>query len=355
MRATRGYCVRAVAGGQFFDGIWSEQVSPASRSFGGQIDRSRRRRSSFGEVLDLPADDSHGAWSLRRLAVDRLSMRRRHQLAMARVELRRPMSDFRLLPDFLVIGAMRGGTSSLYKYLSGHREVIASLRKETSYFSRHFYRGEGWYRAHFPLAAHRRWAEAHDRRLVTFEADPGYLVDPRAPGRAAQLLPRAKIVAVLRDPVDRAVSHHQHMVRLGFEPLSFADAVAAEDSRIEADLERLSTDTAYHSARFERFSYLHRGFYAPQLDRWLAHYPRPRILVIRSEDLFHEPVRSWTALMTFLDLDVTVPRAFANHSYRGGGLSDRPQLDIPSTLRAELDVRFRDDATQWPQMVDVAG
>ncbi len=135
----------------------------------------------------------------------------------------------RELPDFLIIGAQRCGTSSFYKYLEDHPLIVPSLRKEVRYFERNYARGEGWYRAHFPSKWHRKWiSRRHGREPVSFEASPAYLLHPLAPPRAGQLLPETRIVAMLRNPVDRALSHYRHSVRHGWETPSFEEALEAE-------------------------------------------------------------------------------------------------------------------------------
>jgi hypothetical protein len=207
----------------------------------------------------------------------------RHRIARGRLRYRVPTGRWRRLPDVLVIGAQRSGTSSLYRALGGHPGAAPSFRKEVEYFSRYHARGEDWYRAHFPLAA--GWG----RWRVAFEATPDYLLHPLAATRAAALVPEAALVVLLRDPVARAWSHHRHMVRLGYEALDFEDALAAEDDRLAPDLARLAEDPDHDPKGLLRYSYAARGRYSGQLARWLDVYPRDRLLVVRSEDLFAAP------------------------------------------------------------------
>jgi hypothetical protein len=116
----------------------------------------------------------------------------------------------------LVVGAQRCGTSSLFKYLGAHPECGASIRKEARFFTEYYHEGTDWYRAHFPLSAGR------PRRQIYFEATPDYLLDPRVPQRAKALLPEDfRIIALLRDPVERAYSHYWHNRRLGSERIPF--------------------------------------------------------------------------------------------------------------------------------------
>lgn len=245
----------------------------------------------------------------------------------------------RMLPAFLVIGAQRSGTSSLYKYLSQHPDLSAPLRKEIGYFSRSYGMSLSWYRSHFPLAARpiltRRFL-GHD--LATFEATPDYLFHPLAAPRAHALLPEVKLVVLLRDPVARAASQYQHMVRLGFEQLTFEDALAAEDERIAADLERIHTHPDHHPRNLLRFSYVHRGLYADQLQTWQRHYPRHRFLVLPSERMYDDPAGTYAEILGFLGLRPWAPRSFPNYS--ATGLSPRPEDPLTPSTRRHLAERF---------------
>lgn len=265
----------------------------------------------------------------------------RRRLVRARLSVRELTAPLRGLPDFLVIGAQRSGTSSLYKYLGRHPHVAPSLRKEVGYFSGHYHEGESWYRAHFPLAsrsaAHRR---LHGVKLLSFEATPDYLFDPRTPSRISALLPDARFVVLLRNPVDRAYSHYLHMQRLGFEDLAFDEALDAEERRLHGDLEVLDVDPDHQAKEWSRYSYVARGRYALQLLRWWEHFDRDRFLIIRSEDFFESPGRILAEITDFVGVDRWLPETFSNYSYVGAS----PSIpDIGADLRAQLQSVFKED------------
>ena len=244
----------------------------------------------------------------------RVPIGHRRRLARQRLRLRLPTARLRVLPDFLVIGAQRAGTSSLYRYLGAHPDIAPSLRKETEYFSRCFDRDIDWYRAHFPLAARRRVARLRGAPLVTFEATPDYLMHPLAAGRVASVLPDVKLVALLRDPAERALSHWQHMVLLGYEDLPFSEALAREEERITPDLERLEVEPTYDPRALLRFSYAHRGFYDMHLARWLRSFPSERFLVLDSESLYRDPAEVCRRVAAFVGVRDRVPERFPNYS-----------------------------------------
>lgn len=239
----------------------------------------------------------------------------RRRVARTRLRSRVVTAAARSLPDFLVIGAMRGGTSSLYRYLAMHPDIVPSLRKEIQYFTRNHGSGEGWYRAHFPLSL--RMARARTGGLQTFEATPHYLFEPWSPVRAHELLGDVRLVVVVRDPVERAFSHYEHMRRHGLEDLSFADALAAEEERTAVDERRMLADPDYFGDSRHRFSYVARGRYAAQIERWLEVFPRHCLHVMESERLYTDPARSLEDLLEFLGLRSWRPNRFRNYSYVG--------------------------------------
>jgi hypothetical protein len=132
------------------------------------------------------------------------------------------------------------------------------------------------------------------------EASPSYLFHPQAAERVAALMPRAKLIAVLRNPVDRAFSHYQHEVALGREQLSFEEALDAEGDRMSGELERMAQDPSYFSHAWWNYTYAARGNYAEQLERWFAAFPRGQVLVLISEELLQEPAESYVRTLEFL-------------------------------------------------------
>lgn len=230
----------------------------------------------------------------------------------------------RPLPDFLILGAQKAGTTALYAYLRRHPGITGPRWKEVSYFDRHYRRGTAWYRGNFPV---RRGG------VLVGEASPSYLFHPLAPERAAALVPDARLIAILRHPVERAYSHYQHEVAFGREPLSFEAAIEQEETRMQGERERMLADPAYFSHAWWNFTYLARGLYAEQLERWLAAFGRERLLVLANEELSSEPAATYARVLEFLgaaphELD-TYPRVF-----------DRDYPDLKPETRARLAAHF---------------
>lgn len=197
------------------------------------------------------------------------------------------------VPDYLIIGTQRGGTTSLYHYLTSHPRVLPATGKELHFFDIQYKNGLDWYRSQFPLDSM--------RGSVTGEASPYYLFHPLVPGRVREALPHARLIALLRNPVDRAYSHYQMAVRLNAESLSFEEALEREEERLDGEVERICNGD-YYSYNHQFYSYRSRGLYAEQLDRWRRHFPDEQLLIFRSEDFYGDPSAALTRVTDFLGL-----------------------------------------------------
>jgi hypothetical protein len=202
-------------------------------------------------------------------------------------------SPFRPLPDFLVLGAQKAGTTALYEYLRRHAQITGPSWKEVSFFDRRWARGESWYRGNFPNLA-------RTRGKLVGEASPSYVFHPLAPERVQELVPEARLIVLVRNPVDRALSQYTHEVALGREPLPFEEALDAEQERLRGEQERMVSDPSYFSREWWSHTYKARGRYAEQLERWLAVFPREQLLVLPSDDLGSDPARAHAQVLEFL-------------------------------------------------------
>jgi hypothetical protein len=208
------------------------------------------------------------------------------------------------LPDFVIIGAQKCGTSFFYDVLSRHPHIQPAALKELHYFDRRFEEGIEWYRRCFPPPRLK-----DGRKTITGEATPYYLFHPLVPERMAEVIPEARLISMLRNPVDRAYSAYQQQVRKGREPLSFEEAIEAEEARLRGEEGKISEDEHYISHVHRRFSYLARGIYVDQLLRWSEFFPREQMLVLKSEDLFESSRETLKSVLTFLDLPEWEPEA----------------------------------------------
>ncbi len=228
-------------------------------------------------------------------------------------------------PGYLVIGTKRGGSTSCYEWIAQHPQVApCSTGKGTHYFDVNYSRGEAWFRSGFP-SQREPWR-------ITGEGSPYYMFHPAAPQRIAQTLPDVRLIAVLRDPVERLWSHYKYEKARGNETLDIMAALDAEPARLAGEEERLLTDPTYVSPAHRYNAYLQRGHYAEQLRRLWKHVDRERTLVLRSEELFADPHEQLARVWAFLGLDRVDLEGL--HAYKAGAERSRVPADVAARLRA---------------------
>jgi len=212
-------------------------------------------------------------------------------------------AGLRMEPEFILIGAQRCGTTSLFRALAAHPQVMPpTVRKGVNYFDLNYHRGAQWYRGHFPVTEIARLRTGRHGPPAAFEASGYYLYHPQAAERLGHDMPTVKLVVMLRDPVERAFSAHKHERARGYEHEDFERALALEDDRLAGEIERIREDPAYESFAHRHHSYRHRGQYAEQLERVFAFFPRAQVHVIDSADYFSQPAREYRRLLDFLGL-----------------------------------------------------
>lgn len=240
-------------------------------------------------------------------------------------------AGLRMSPDYLIVGAKRAGTTSLYTTLVGHPQVLSAvLHKEVHYFDNYYQRGPAWYRGHFPT---RMAAAVTQRRtgppVITGEATPYYMWHPLAPQRIASDLPGVRLVVLIRDPVQRAHSEHAHSVSMGWETEPFERALELEDERLSGEVQRLLALPGYRSLHHGCHAYVTRGRYVEQLERLEALFGRDRIHVIDSDSLFLDPAPALDTLTAFLGLRAWRPAGLRN-------LNARSRSSLPVSVRKRL-------------------
>jgi hypothetical protein len=214
--------------------------------------------------------------------------------------LGRLTAPVRMLPDFIIVGAQRAGTTSLYKYIAQHPDVgRVRLGKGVHYFDTNAERSVAWYRSHFPVDAKKvpLWpGPGH-----VGEGAPYYMFHPECPERIKATLPDVKVIAILRDPVERAHSQWAHETARGFEDLPFDLALRAEDDRLDGQ-DAILADPAGRSFSHQHHSYVARGLYAGQVQRLWDTFGVDRVLIIPSLRLFENPAAAYSQTLAFLGL-----------------------------------------------------
>jgi hypothetical protein len=258
-------------------------------------------------------------------------------------------ADLRPEPELVIIGVKRGGTTSIFRDLERHPAMcplVPSARrlplrenmKGVHYFDSNFHRSSRWYRSHFPTSATRRWRRHRAGSAFAAEASPYYLFHPRAAERAAAELRTTQFVAMLRDPVERTVSHWAEQTRNGVEVMSLADALDAETERIGDDAQRLADGTLEVSNAHEQQSYASQSEYGASLRRWEKAVGTERVHVVFAEDYYAAPQGVLDVVTGVLGLDPVPPSSESTHR----NAAPRPSRLDP-TIEQRLIERFAPD------------
>ena len=201
------------------------------------------------------------------------------------MDLRRVTTDKKgRLPNAVIIGAMRSGTSSIAHYLGKHPMIFMAPQKEVHFFDRNFSKGLLWYEEQFAMAGSER---------VICEATQTYMYEQLALRRLAEFLPEARLIAILRNPVDRAYSHYWLNRAQGKEILGFSEAIEAEPARLASG----------DSQDRMTYSYVDRGKYLIQLESVCSYFPRDALKVVLFDDLLDDPEGTYRVLCDFLEVD----------------------------------------------------
>ena len=232
------------------------------------------------------------------------------------------------LPDFLGIGTQKGGTTYLHALLQHHPQIFLATPKEQHFFTLHWQRGVQWYAKQFAAA------ESHQH---CGEVTPYYLFHPEVPQRIKGQLPAVKLMVLLRDPVERALSQYFHSRRLGLEPLELEAAFAAEPQRLADSAEHLAAGQPHRS--HQQHSYLSRSCYEQQLARFQALFQSEQLLILRSEQLFADPTSLWPQVLRFLAVD-PIPCPTLEPVYTSfGEAADVPEA-FKQVLRQQLEPTY---------------
>lgn len=204
---------------------------------------------------------------------------------------RKITSHFRMLPDFLIIGAQKAGTTSLYNYIVQHPDVVEAHQKEVMFFDENYFKGINWYKSFFPI---------NITKKITGEATVYYLYHPLVPKRVYNAIPSVKLIVLLRNPVDRAYSHYHQQHRRGWEDMSFEDATKEEEKRLDGEEEKINANPDYVSYNHKTFSYLDRGIYVDQIERWFKFFPKEQFLILDTNELENYPQETLNKIFIFL-------------------------------------------------------
>jgi hypothetical protein len=200
-------------------------------------------------------------------------------------------------PDFIIIGAQKCGTTTLFQHLRKHPDTrLPKKKKELHFFDTHYAAGLDWYLNHFNREG------KPEVPFCTGEASPYYFFHPLVPARIYSAFPGIKLILLLRNPANRSYSQYHHMKRYHRISLSFEHCIKLESEIIKGRKEAFFTEEYHSDMMYRRFSFLARSRYAEQLASWYDFFPKEQILIIRSEDYFANPETTFRIIFQFLDL-----------------------------------------------------
>ncbi|MEM1282984.1 MAG: sulfotransferase domain-containing protein [Chlamydiota bacterium] len=231
-------------------------------------------------------------------------------------------------PDFLVIGAQKSGTSSLYYYLTNHPQITKAKGKEIHYFNRNFSKGIKWYKSQFPK-------KTKKSDFLTGEATPEYLFCSQIPKMVHDFFPKTKLIVILRNPVDRAFSHykknHRKNLRMGKENRSFEEELST-DLQIHEENSASLHDDAYYGET----GLLRRGLYLEQIKRYLKFFPKKQLHIILTRDLENDPENTMNRLFQFLNLP-----NYTQSEYTRENVATNNQITLAPKTRKFLEDFYR--------------
>ena len=206
----------------------------------------------------------------------------------------------RVIPDFLVIGAKRCGTTSLYQHLPEHPCISKSPYDNMGFFNDNFHLGVNWYKSFFPTTFTRKKIKSKFGNFLAFDVTTKYMEEESTANNVYQTKPNMKIIIILRNPVDRAYSQYHLSVRQTAERRSFEDVV-------EENMNRLNKESHEHYKIKPKFSakednYLKKGLYALQLRYWLKIFPRENILIVSTEEFESNQQIIYNKIFEFLNI-----------------------------------------------------
>lgn len=295
--------VEAYLGDTFVDRAFLDVSRPGLMKRYGELAQKYQTEFGFHQTINLPELESSRKLTLK-ACFKNGSKQEIGRIILDPVDLEHISKPAHISPDFMVIGAMKAATSAIYNYISRHSRVLERNPKEIHFFSKAYVYQEGWnwYLSQFAI----KQKIVSDRDIIVGEASPSYISDPNAAGKIKQAFPNIKIVASLRNPTDRAISHYHHQVkRVKDETREITEAFSPEEIAKSIEAIKLFGGDEFALRRrgnWRTSRYLYNGLYALQLRTWLEVFPPEQLLILDFHQLEKEPDIFLDKLFTFLDL-----------------------------------------------------
>jgi len=200
------------------------------------------------------------------------------------------------LPDFIILGTQKGGTTSLYNYLINHSKISGGSRREIHFFDKYYEKGVHWYKNNFLNS---------NENILTCECSPDYIHHPLIAKRIKNILPKSKLIILLRDPVERAISNYKHNIYIGKykKNMTIEEIIDKEKIYIKKEKNKINLKRTYYSRKFKYYSLLDRGIYHKQIKRYFNLFNKNQIHIIFSEKLFFNTQEELKKVFEFLKLN----------------------------------------------------
>ncbi|TLX73223.1 sulfotransferase domain-containing protein [Labilibacter sediminis] len=211
-------------------------------------------------------------------------------------KLIRPLQSLlRKSPDFIIVGVQKGGTTSLYNYLTEHPDIAPACTKEVHYFDYNYHKGKNWYAKHFPF----KWKA---KGKITGESSPYYIYHPQSLKRIKQDFPNVKIIVMLREPLSRAFSHYHMELRRGNEKIRPFEQAIKQESIVLEEHQKLLENPKYYSFPHQTYSYISRGYYVKQIKEIYELFPNEQVLILKSENFYSNTQEEYLNVCNFLKI-----------------------------------------------------
>ena len=239
-------------------------------------------------------------------------------------------------PDFIIVGSSKCGTSSLYNYLSRHPQILLSHKKEIDFFWQYFDKGIDWYLAHFPTITDRS-------DLISGEATPNYLRFPLVAKRIKEICPDTKLIVLLRNPVERAISWHYHKVNSGLATGSLANALEREIAELKT-----FNEAQFLQGGYRKIDNIFSSLYYYQFKVWLDYLPREQFLILKSEDFYSNTASVMETVFDFLNVP---PQELAQYQKINAGSYKSQAVD--AAIRETLTTYFEPYNQKLEELLDL--
>ena len=205
-------------------------------------------------------------------------------------------SPFRTIPNFIVIGVKRCGTTTLYEQLSEHPCIEKSAHDNLGFFNNNFELGMNWYKSHFVTNFRKKEIERKYGKFATYDVTSSYIQKKKTAQNIFKTLPNVKLILILRNPTDRAYSEYNQNIIDENESRDFTELIKQEINEIQ------NMENGNLEFSSDKINLVKKGIYEKQISPWLEVFPRKQILIISTEEFGEKTTETYDKIFRFLEL-----------------------------------------------------